>query len=557
MSVVNRLPLMMSLSIATSLTAVALAQEPPAFQSGPQNYVAVQPTTTPEKILAPEAVNPAPTPEPRWDGDKPFVPDAHQPQFPQPTMPQEMLDAFRAPAATAFGLFDVRVQEVRPIEQNGDTLVAIDFPEGRRIARLRRHSMREPGAQLKVDVGGGVLIDAAWPDVATYRGTIDDAPDYHVAASILDGNVSMLILPNDHTRHAWHLQPLGDGLPGMPAALHVLYRDADVVNGRHCGVGHDGPLPEIVRRDPPKTPLWTNPALAERAEPPADGKIVTDPAGNEGGIAGDEGSIAVANVRCQIALDADYEYYQACGSSVLAVIYEMERVMNHVGLIYQGQVAIAYTETFIIVRSAAADPYNTGLTGSGMRDEFRNHWVANHAGVTRDVAHLFSNRAASDGFIGFAYFAGICNNNNSANSGHCWSSTFWSADLANKVGTVAHELGHVWNATHCDGASGCGIMNSSINGSWSFGTPSANLITAHRDSRPCLDVWQNPTYVNWAFVGIENGSINNPWNTIFEGLDACLVGGTLNVQAGNYLQNPNIFKAKTINALGGTVRIGN
>ena len=55
----------------------------------------------------------------------------------------------------------------------------------------------------------------------------------------------------------------------------------------------------------------------------------------------------------------------------------------------------------------------------------------------------------------------------------------------------------------------------------------------------------------------KTGSISQPWNTIFEGLDACLVGGALNVQAGNYLQNPNIFKAKSINALNGTVRIGN
>jgi hypothetical protein len=100
-------------------------------------------------------------------------------------------------------------------------------------------------------------------------------------------------------------------------------------------------------------------------------------------------------------------------------------------------------------------------------------------------------------------------------------------------------------------------MTSNISGQLTFDSAAVTAITAWRDSRTCLDTWFNPTYVNWAWNGIENGSSSNPWNTIFEGLDACLVGGTLNVQAGNYFQNPNIFKAKTINAIGGTVRIGN
>ena len=38
-----------------------------------------------------------------------------------------------------------------------------------------------------------------------------------------------------------------------------------------------------------------------------------------------------------------------------------------------------------------------------------------------------------------------------------------------------------------------------------------------------MDVWQDPTYVNWSWGGIETGSLFNPWNTIFEGLDAALV----------------------------------
>lgn len=559
-----------SAAIALSVACVALAQEAPPSVSGPDNYIFVHPGNV-EKVIERGAPEHRPAPMPRWDGDKPFISDLHAPQFPVPQFPAEMLDGFRPAAMTAFNLFDVAVQELSPITVGEETLIALRLPEGQRIVRLRPHSLREPGARLAVDVGGGLLVDHAWPAITTYRGGVDGALDYDVAASIIDGQVSMLILPRKPGLPSLHIQPMRDAVPGLPGSLHVMYRNVDCISsGHHCGVNADD-LPLFPAQPAPATPLWSNPMLIVTASRPME-KLARQPdETGGGGIAGDDGSIAVANIRCQIGLDADFEFYQANGSSVTNTIYDMDLIMNQVGLIYQNQVEIAYTETFILVRTSAADPYNA-TNSSTILCEFGDWWNAN-VSATRDVAHLFTGKDMDGNTVGLAWPGVICNVNLNTNppcaggsKGYSLAQSRFSATMANRVQDTAHELGHNWSACHCDQSSctggaadaDCGIMNSFVDiGSSNFEVRGRNAIRAHRDSRGCLDVWQNPTYVNWAYVGTETGSISQPWNTIFEGLDACLVFGTLNVQAGNYLQNPNIFKSKTINAIGGTVRIGN
>jgi hypothetical protein len=304
---------------------------------------------------------------------------------------------------------------------------------------------------------------------------------------------------------------------------------------------------------PPMTPTHTGKPEDER----------------EGGIAG-EGGIAVANVRVQIAYDADVEFYQANGSSVLNTIYDMELIMNQVGLIYQNQVAIAYTDTGIIVRTVEPDPY-TSTNANTLLCQFGETWN-NNVTFTRDVAHLFTGKDLDGSTVGLAWIGAICEGNfsncNASGSqlNYGLVQSRFSTDLTTRVQDSAHELGHNWNACHCNtggncgggsSTSACGIMTSFISGQTNFDAAAITAITSYRDGRPCLDVWQNPAYVNWAYNGVETGSASQPWNTIFEGLDACIVGGELHVQAGNYFQNPNIYKAKTIRALNGTVRIGN
>jgi hypothetical protein len=572
----NRWPRWIAAALATPLASLAIAQQSQQpFSSSPATYIPATPASTakPGVIDTPDVPPQMPEVIPAVVVDKDEHAEAAAPPLPQERFPREMLDGFAPAARAAFNLREASVQELRMIEHAGETLVAIRMAANpldagvERIVHLHQHSMRDPNARLLVQGRNGLLVETPWPAVTTYRGTVAGEPGIEVAASILDGRVSMMLLPDDPAQPTWFMQPLSDGVPGMPAGLHVVYRNDDVMpTGAQCGWTGD-PNPPVFGGAAPRQP-----ALGARvmqapppAQPPADPTAKAEPPG-EGGIAG-QGGIAAANVRCQIGLDADVEFYQANGSSVLLTIYDMELIMNQVGLIYQNQVAISYTETILIVRTAEPDPYGA-TTAVTLLCQFQDFWNSDVIGP-RDVAHLFTGKDLEGNTVGLAWIGSLClniTNCNGGQGGYGLVQSRFATDLASRVQDSAHELGHNWNGCHCNtggncggGTSNpvCGIMTSNISGQLTFDSAAVTAITAWRDSLTCLDTWFNPTYVNWAWNGIENGSSSNPWNTIFEGLDACLVGGTLNVQAGNYFQNPNIFKAKTINAIGGTVRIGN
>jgi hypothetical protein len=64
--------------------------------------------------------------------------------------------------------------------------------------------------------------------------------------------------------------------------------------------------------------------------------------------------------------------------------------------------------------------------------------------------------------------------------------------LSERTALTAHELGHNWNADHCDGANPCNIMCSHIDGCSGIGLPNfepvgANEIMDFADARSCLD----------------------------------------------------------------------
>lgn len=524
------------------------------------------PALAQDKPFVPDSSS-APTQQPlAWDGDKPFMPEMHDPVAGlKPVLPPELLTALKRTALAAFNIADLSVQEMLVGHAGSETVIPVTIDGENRIIRLQPFTMRAPDAKLLVQTING-LVDTPWPEPRTYRG-VAEGMDADVAASIIDGKVSMMILPRDPAQPSWFVQPLTDAVPGMPSQAHVVYRSTDVLpTDAACGVdefnGHPGAQ---MQPQPPGVPLGQRLQQLAPAAAPID---VNKPDAEEGGVAG-EGGIAVANIRVQIAYDADVEFYQANGSSVLNTIYDMELIMNQVGLIYQNQVAIAYTDTGIIVRTVEPDPYSATEVNA-LICQFGENWNINNY-FTRDVAHLFSGKDFDGSTVGYGWIGAVCagNFNNCNPSGSALNYSIvqsrFTTDLTSRVQDTAHELGHNWNACHCNtggncggGTSNpaCGIMTSNISGQTTFDPAALSAITSYRDSRPCLDVWQNPTYVNNTWGGFENGSISNPWNTIFEGLDACLVGGSLIVQAGNYNQNPNIFKAKTITAVNGTVKIG-
>jgi len=279
--------------------------------------------------------------------------------------------------------------------------------------------------------------------------------------------------------------------------------------------------------------------------------------------------------RTQIAFDTDVQYYQANGSSSTNTVSDIEMIMNQVGLIYQNAFDICYVLERVIVRTAEPDPYSTS-NSSSLLCQFRNEWNANVT-TTRDVAHLMTGRNLDGTTIGVAWVGVVCNVQgfsstipgcgNTANLAYGLSQTFFSTNIVSRTGLTAHELGHNWNCCHCNqstctGGSAdadCGIMWSSAGTQQStlvFGARSSSSIAIHRNSRNCLSTCTGLVYVNGAHVGIENGSLAFPYNTISEGVEWVELGGTVRIFSGSYPGTRTITKFLNLEAYNGVVDIG-
>lgn len=317
---------------------------------------------------------------------------------------------------------------------------------------LDRYSLRSADFRVLVAGPDGTLRAAPVPDPQTYRGALLERPDSRSAASVTGGQLAALIVCDDA---AWGVQPLTHVQPDADPALHVVYRLQDLRPiGGVCGVDF---LPPV-------------------AEPEA---------GVGGGAAGGFPTRGGCTQICEIAFDADVEFFQRNGSSVPATVADIENVLNGVETIYERDVNITYQVTTVIVRQAEPDPYTSTDPGT-LLSQFQSEWRNHQSGVVRDVAHLMTGKELDGGVIGIAYLGVVC----STSQGYGLSQSRFTTNLTRRVGLTAHEVGHNWNAVHCDGDTDCYIMCSVLGGCSSdltrFGTRSISAISAFSDSRPCL-----------------------------------------------------------------------
>ncbi|MCW5754769.1 MAG: hypothetical protein KIT24_08710 [Phycisphaeraceae bacterium] len=311
-------------------------------------------------------------------------------------------------------------------------------------------SLRSSNFRVLVDDGSGELREFPAPAPRTVRGQAAEVVGSSVAGSLLeDGLKIKIVLPTKNGAEVWGIQPLSQVVDGQPLTRHVVYRAEDTVAPMeyHCGVTEHVPDPGDVMT--PRVDIFKE---------------------------------------CEIAIDADFQLYQLNGNSEANTIADVENVMAGVTNTYQLDVDITYRITLLIVRtSSASNPYTTN-NASSLLQQFQNWWNANQASQQRDVAHLFTGRTISGSTIGIAYLGVICNRP----SAYGLSQTRFSGSYVLRVTLTAHELGHNWNAGHCDSTSNCKIMCSAINACTSVGNPprfgptAINQIVAHRNTRNCL-----------------------------------------------------------------------
>lgn len=347
---------------------------------------------------------------------------------------------------------------------------------------LRPHSVRSADFQLVVQGADGELHEEIAPPSTTYRGVVNGLPGSQVRGSLFEGQFTAMVrVPGEGL---YNILPLTTFDAQGDPADHVIVHEANVlIDPYRCGVD-DIEQPNL--------------GIDDEAQ------------GGGGGIAGTGLRV------CDIACDADGEFYQRRGSSIPTVVRDIENVLNAVESIYERDVDITYEVTHIIVwTNPATDPYFSS-NASTILNEFRNYWIANFRSVQRDVAEHFTGKNIIGGTIGIAWLSSVCDNVGSGRGYNVVESLFTSS-LSFRACLSAHELGHNFAAQHCDGLSGCRIMCSGLGGCrgcGSFGPTSVRTISSFRNSRGCLENLADPRELPFFddFPNIARNSANWSYN---------------------------------------------
>lgn len=320
------------------------------------------------------------------------------------------------------------VQEINLLRSDSAPLtVSVTLGQTAVQLELEPNSLRSLNFEVLVPDEQGELQPNIVPAPHTFRGHVRGMDGSRVAASVTDGQLFAVILLE--TGEKWGVEPIASPVAGGDGAvLHAVYSGQNVASGTHCGTQ-------------PAAPSFA--ASMEQALPQL--------------------LVSTALRVCDIAIDADTEFYQINGSSVAQTVFDIERIINGVALLYEAEVNVTYELTTIVVRTAYPNPYNSTVNGT-LLTEFKNEWNANMLGVHRDIAHLMTGKDIDNNVIGVAYNDVICDSCGGG-SGYGLSQSRFTALLSDRICLTAHEIGHNWGAAgHCDGASDCGLMCSILGG---------------------------------------------------------------------------------------------
>jgi hypothetical protein len=397
----------------------------------------------------------------------------------------------RVPAVPApfelLGSFDVRdgtVQELVVPQSPGAFQVDVALGERQYTLNLAPFDVRRPNFKLLVDDGKS-LQQVPTPPSVTYRGTVSGRTDSSIGGSVINGQLRLVI---DLGGELWGIQPVSDGIPGLPVSAHMVYRHSDTTESGQCGTT---------------------------------GTIEVAPDGT--------GSFIDVLKEAEIAIDCDVQFYQRSGSSVTNAQNDVTSVMSGVNAIYVRDVEIQYFITTIIVRTAPITSYENASSSAGLLNAFQNHWNVNHASVPRDVAQLFTGRGTFGSTLGIASLGTVCIKSQAYSV--VWSK--FSTSMTSRRGLSAHELGHSWGCNHCNGQNPCYIMCSGLGGCsglvTQFGPWEIGQIVAFKNTRGCLTtVTQNvPSLTNITPNTLDSYSAN-PQQVTLTGTDLDSVN-TLNV----------------------------
>ena len=329
-------------------------------------------------------------------------------------------------------------------------------------AGLQLAPVRSPAFKQCIDRGRSNSTPGQ-PDPAiparelSYAGSIASKPGSRVVVSFVAGMARAIIdlgpTPDGSDSPFWFVQSARElhpaAKPAADSATYVAYpaSAAQLPSGYRCG---------------------------GQITPPDDHQ---HPGNNEPSPEG-----PTCNRLVDIALDADFALYTANGSSTVTTQADIDSIMSGLRLIYARDTSVVFNISATIIRTTDS-LYNTTNIYT-LLNAVQNEWQTNQAAIARDLTHLLTGQPTGN-IIGVAYLSVVC-----TNSAYGVSNILFTANLSNRIGVVAHEIGHNFSAGHCDGDNDCFIMCSSIGGCSNnvtrFGSRSVTAVRSHATSRVCM-----------------------------------------------------------------------
>ncbi len=143
-----------------------------------------------------------------------------------------------------------------------------------------------------------------------------------------------------------------------------------------------------------------------------------------------------------LAVDADFDYLLAWGDEA-ATVQQIERVINTVNQQYEADISIRHALQTVLIRT---EPFYRVTDAVRLLTTLRAKWLSNHGDIDRGITHMFTGKEIDSNIIGIAWLGAICDRN----IGYGLSQSDCCGTFAAATDLTAHELGHNWNADHCD-----------------------------------------------------------------------------------------------------------
>lgn len=348
--------------------------------------------------------------------------------------------------------------------------LTLSTPEGPLTLDLQPTTLRSDTFRLIADDGHEMKAVPS-PPPGTWRGTAyrPGRGSGVVAATLHGGRLNAVIRLDDGALLT--IQPASNLPDGSDRRTHVIYTEDEISAGPEtCGTTELGQAPKT--------------AAAESF-----------------------GTVKIA----EIAIEADTFFYQAMGSSVPATLLDIETVLNAVSVIYEGEVGITYELTALVVQTGNKDEYS-GNKHQKLLTQFRARWNDDFDDIDRDLAHLMTGRQIETNVVGLAFVGVVCDES----FAYGFSESTFTTNLAVRTALTAHEIGHNWNANHCNGAPDCSIMCSTLGqcslNIVSFGVSEENQILGYKNSISCVKKLPTPTIAPFLDTFADSKLNNKNWS---------------------------------------------